>query len=172
MEQLISPLRLTGLLALLGSTIYAIGDTLLLAAKVNLENYPKLKPFKKLLSDAEKFVVVSSDRMMWGALIGVFATPLILAGYWQVYQGLSGANETLRLVTMLLFGIASVVGAFVHGSFFYMGEYVKMLNAVKEDSQQVVADMIARNRKVLTIGYAPVMILIIFASVLFSIMAG
>src|SRR5215212_11815259 len=103
MEQLIPPLRITGLLALVGAFLYAIGDVLLLASKASLESYPKLQPFSKVLSDAEKMVVLPANRMIGGALIGVFATPLILAGFWQVYQGLSGANESLTFLTGLLF---------------------------------------------------------------------
>ncbi len=165
-------IQTTGILAMAGAFIYAIGDILLLAAKINIDEYPKLKPYQKLLSDAEKMVSLSSEKMMWGALIGVFATPLILAGFWQVNQGLEGANETLGLSAVILFGVASVVGAFVHGTFFYMGEYVKALNNVNEASQQVIADMIARHRKVLMISYAPVLVLILIASILFSVMVG
>jgi hypothetical protein len=172
MEQLLPSLRITGLLALLGAFLYAIGDVLLLASKASLDHYPKLKPFAKLLSDAEKMVVLSPNRMIWGALIGVFATPLVLAGFWQVYQGLDGANQTLTLITVLLFAIASVIGAFVHGTFYYMGEYVQALNKVEDVSQPVIADMIARHRKVLIITYAPVLILILTASILFSILVA
>jgi len=172
MEQLITPLRITGLLALLGAFLYAIGDVLLLASKVNLDDYPKLKPFAKLLSDAEKMVVLSPNRMIWGALLGVFGTPLVLAGFWQVYQGLQGANASLVLTTALLFTTASVIGAFVHGTFYFMGEYIHALNKVEESSQPVIADMIARHRKVLIITYAPVLILIIVASILFSILVA
>jgi uncharacterized protein DUF6796 len=172
MEQLISSLRITGLLALIGAFLYAIGDVLLLASKISLDNYPRLKPFAKLLSDAEKMVVLSPSRMIWGALIGVFATPLVLAGFWQVYQGLDGAHQTLTLVTVLLFGIASVIGAFVHGTFYYMGEYVQALNKVEDASQAVIAEMIARHRGVLIISYAPVLILILVASILFSILVA
>jgi hypothetical protein len=172
MEQLITPLRITGLLALMGAFLYAIGDVLLLASKVSLDNYPRLKPFAKLLSDAEKMVVLPPNRMIWGALIGVFATPLVLAGFWQVYQGLNGANESLTLITGLLFAIASVIGAFVHGTFYYMGEYVQALNKVEDASQPVIAEMIARHRQVLIVTYAPVLILIVIASVLFSILVA
>jgi hypothetical protein len=84
MEQLILSLRITGILAILGAILYAIGDVLLLASKVNLNDYPKLKPYAKLLSDAEKMVVLPPNRMIWGALLGVFATPAVLAGIWQV----------------------------------------------------------------------------------------
>jgi hypothetical protein len=172
MEQLLTSLRITGLLALSGALLYAIGDVLLLASKASLDQYPKLKPFAKLLSDAEKMVVLSPNRMIWGALIGVFATPLMLAGFWQVFQGLRGANQTLTLITGLLFAIASVIGAFVHGTFYYMGEYVQALNKVEEGSQPVIADMIARHRKVLIIVYAPVLLLILAASSLFSILVA
>ena len=51
-------LHITGILAILGAMIYAIGDVLLLASKVNLDDYPNLIRFQKLLSDAEKMVVL------------------------------------------------------------------------------------------------------------------
>lgn len=163
-------LKTTGLLALLGAFLYAIGDVLLLASKVNIDEYPKLKPFAKLLSDSEKMIVLSTNRMMWGALIGVFATPLMLAGFWQVSQGLGGANAWAVGAAVGLFGIASVIGAFVHGSFFYMGEYVHALNDVKDDSQGVVEKMIERHKKVLILTYAPLLLFIIIASVIFSVL--
>jgi hypothetical protein len=172
MENIITPLRITGLLALLGAFLYAIGDVLLLASKVNLDNYPKLKPFAKLLSDAEKMVVLPTNRMIWGALLGVFATPLVAAGFWQVYQGLSGANASAVLATVLLFGIASIIGAFVHGTFYYMGEYIQALNQVNEDSQSVIVNMIERHKKVLIISYVPVLLFIIVASIMFSILVA
>lgn len=172
MIQLFNPLRITGLLAVLGALLYAIGDVLLLASKASLDDHPRLKPFHKLLSDAQKMVVLSPRRMIWGALIGVFATPLMLAGFWQVYQGLSGANPLLTFITGLLFGVSSVIGAFVHGTFYYMGEYVQALNKVEDGSQAVIAEMIARHRQVLIITYAPIMILVILASILFSILVA
>ncbi|HSL44614.1 MAG TPA: DUF6796 family protein [Anaerolineales bacterium] len=172
MELLITPLRITGSLALVGALLYAIGDVLLLASKASLENYPRLKPYSKLLSDAEKMVVLSPNRMIWGALLGVFATPLVLAGFWQVYQGLQGADQNLTLITAFLFAIASIIGAFVHGTFYYMGEYVQALNKVEDGSQAVIAEMIARHRKVLIITYAPLLVLIMVASILFSILVA
>lgn len=164
--------NITALLAILGAVLYAIGDVLLLAGKASLDDYPKLKPFAKLLSDAERMVAFSPKRMMLGALIGVFSTPLILLGFWVVYQGLGGANATLALTAFGLFGTASVIGAFVHGTFFYMGEYVRALNEVEEGSQNVIAGMIERHRKVLVLTYAPLMILVVIASVIFSILVA
>lgn len=172
MEELTLLLRITGLMALAGSFSYAVGDVLLLASKVNIDAYPKLKPFAKLLDDAEKMVVLSPNRMMLGALLGVFATPLVLAGYWQIFHGLTGANAALVLTIILLFVCASVIGTFVHGTFYYLGEYVLALNKVDEQSQNVIVDMITRHRKVLIISYGPVMIMVVIASILFSILVA
>jgi hypothetical protein len=165
-------LNIMGLLAAAGAVLYAVGDVLLLAGKVDLELYPKLKPFAKLLSDSERMITFSPRRMMWGALIGVFSTPLILLGFWVVYQGLGGANARAAGAAFGLFGTASVIGAFVHGSFFYMGEYVRALNDVEEGSQGVIARMIERHRKMLVITYAPLMVFVIIGSVLFSVLVA
>jgi len=168
----LTAIRFSGLIAIVGALLYALGDVLLLASKADLEDYPKLRPFAKLLSDAEKMVVLSTGRMLWGALLGVFATPLVLAGYWQVYSGLAAGNQILVLTAVVLFAVASVIGAFVHGTFYFMGEYVQALNRVEAGSQAVIADMIARHRKVLIITYVPVLIIIILASILFSILVA
>jgi hypothetical protein len=165
-------LKISGLLALLGAFLYAIGDVLLLAGRVRLDDYPKLQPFARLLSDAERMVALSPRRMMWGALLGVFATPLMLVGFWQVYQGLEGANASLVLATVGLFGAASVIGAFVHGTFYYLGEYVRALNSVEDGSQPVIAGMIERHRTVMIVSYAPILVLIVAASILFSVLVA
>ncbi len=165
-------LKITGLIAFLGAFLYAVGDVLLLASKASLEDYPKLKPFAKLLSEAEKMIVLSPQRMIWGALLGVFATPLVLSGFWQVYQGLRGGNAWAVLTITGLFGSASIIGAFVHGTFYYMGEYIQALNTVEDKSQPVIVGMIERHKKVLIVTYAPVLIFIIIASVMFSIVVA
>ena len=60
----------------------------------------------------------------------------------------------------------------MHGSFFYMGEYVHALNDVKEESQPVIAGMMERHKKILIITYAPLMLFIITASILFSVLVA
>ena len=172
MEQIVIPLRIAGLLALLGALLYAIGDVLLLASKVRLDDYPRLKPFAKLLSDSEKMVALPPNRLIWGALLGVFATPLMLVGFWQVYQALSSADTRWALAVFGLFGTASVIGAFVHGTFYYMGEYIHALNKVQDESQAVVAAMIERHRKVLLLTYVPLLFFILIASIIFSIVVA
>ena len=162
----------TGLLAALGALIYAVGDVLLLAGRANIADYPRLQPHAKLLSGAEKMAALSWKRLMWGGLLGVFATPLVLAGFWRVYQGLTPAGAWLALPPFLLFACASIVGAFVHGSFIYLGEYVQALNAVPAESQPVILGMFTRHKQIMVITYAFLLGAILAASIWYSVAVG
>ena len=161
-------LRTSGMLAILGALIYAIGDVLLLASKASLADYPNLQPYAKLLSGTEKMVVLPWRRLIWGGLLGVFATLLVLPGYWLVYQGLLPAGLWLALPPALFFVSASVIGAFVHGSFIYLGEYVQALNQVSAESQPVVTRMFSHHRTIMAITYGFVGVCILIASLWYS----
>jgi len=168
----LNAVHVTGVLAIIGALIYAVGDVFLLAAKVNIADYPNLQPHLKLLSDAEKMVVLPWWRLAWGGLLGVFATPLVLAGFWQVYQGLLPAGAGLALPPVLLFACASIVGAFFHGSFIYLGEYVQALNRVSAESQAVLVGMFTRHRKILILGFGFIIPSALIASVWFSVLVA
>jgi hypothetical protein len=160
---------ITGILAILGAFIYAIGDVLLLAVKASLDDHPRLQAHAKLLSGSEKMAVLSPNRILWGGLLGVFATPLVLAGFWLVYQGLAPAGAA-ALPPVLLFTIGSVIGCFVHGSFMYLAEYIQALERVSEDSQPVLVEMLKRHRLIMIITYGFVLACILAASLWFSVL--
>lgn len=164
--------RLSGLAAILGALVYALGDVLLLASKADLKDYPALQAHAKLLSGAEKMVVLSWKRLAWGGLLGVFATPLVLAGFWQVYTGLTPAGRLAALPPFLLFACASIVGAFVHGTFIYMGEYVQALNRLGQESQAVLVEMIGHHRKIMVITYGFLLSCILAATLWYAILVG
>ena len=165
-------IQITGLCAIIGALIYAVGDVQLLAVKIDLADYPRLQPHAKLLSGMEKMVALSSRRLVRGGLLGVFAAPLLLAGYWQVYQGLLPAGTGWALPPIVLFVCASVVGAFVHGSFIYLGEYVQALNRLESETQPLLLEMIARHRRIMVITYAFLFACIIIASLWYSILVA
>jgi len=165
-------IQITGLCAIFGALIYAVGDVQLLAVKIDLADYPRLQPHAKLLSGMEKMVALSSRRLVRGGLLGVFAAPLLLAGYWQVYQGLLPAGTGWALPPIVLFVCASVVGAFVHGSFIYLGEYVQALNRLESETQPLLLEMIARHRRIMVITYAFLFACIIIASLWYSILVA
>src|SRR5687768_7617563 len=135
-----SPITLFGLLGILGAIIYAIGDVFLLAGKARLEDYPKLQPYAKLLSGTERMVALPHWRLLWGGLLGVFATPLVLIGFLLVW---GSAGGYVMFPPFLLFSLATLIAPFVHGSFIYLGEYVQALNKVNTDSQSVIVEMLA-----------------------------
>jgi hypothetical protein len=169
---LLNAVRVAGLLGIIGAVVYAVGDVLLLATKADLAAYPNLQPYAKLLSGSEKMVVLSSRRMMWGGLLGIFATPLVVAGFWSVYQGLQPAGAGAALPPAVLFVCASIVGAFVHGSFIYLGEYVQALNQVSGDSQAVIAGMVQRHKQIMIVTYGFLMACIVVAAIWFSLVVA
>lgn len=158
----------TGLIAMLGAALYAFGDVLLLAAKANLADYPNLQPHAKLLSGAEKMVVLPWWRLMWGGLLGVFATPLLVIGLWPLYFGLAPAGDWAVWPVVVLFGLGFIFAPFVHGSFVFLGEYVQALNRLSGEAQAVITQMFIRFRALLMVSYAAVMVAIIAASLWFS----
>jgi Family of unknown function (DUF6796) len=164
-----SPVTLFGLLGMLGAILYAVGDVFLLAAKAQLENYPRLQPYAKLLSGTEKMVALPHWRLIWGGLLGVFATPLVLIGFLLVW---GSAGGYLMFPPFLLFALGTIIAPFVHGSFIYLGEYVQALNKVDDNSQPVIAEMLERHRKIMVITYAVLLVCILIASIWFSVVVG
>lgn len=164
----LTTLQLAGLTAMLGALIYAVGDVLLLAARVDLTQHPRLQPHVQLLSGAEKMAALSWPRLMWGGLLGVLATPLLLLALWPLYHGLAPAGGWAVWPVLGLFGVGFVLAPFVHGSFIYLGEYVQALERVGADSQAVIVAMFQRHKQLLTISYGVIAIAILAASLWFS----
>lgn len=165
-------ITLCGILVIIGIVLYAIGDVLMLAGKTKIEEYPKLQAHVKLLSGTERMVALPEWRLIWGGLLGVFATPLALAGFVQIFVGLAPAGLGAALPPVILLSCASIVGAFVHGSFIYLGEYVQALNKVSDDSQHVIIDMFKRHRKIMIVTYAFLLGSLLIASVWFSVVVA
>ena len=63
-----------------------------------------------------------------------------------------------------------MVGAFVHGSFIYLGEYVQALNRIDADSQPVLIEMFQRHRKIMDLSYGFLFACIIIASLWSSVL--
>jgi hypothetical protein len=168
--------HIAGILAIIGVLIYTVGDILLLAAnvgprkppsetRVDISIYPGLKRRVKLY---QVMAGMPWPRLAWGSLLGVFAAPLTLAGVWQVYQGLSRAGAGVALPPALLLTYAVVVGPFVHGSFFYLGENAQALNAVGVDSRSVLIGVLVRQQKIIAIGYAAILVCNLVGSIWYS----
>lgn len=161
--------HLTGLLAILGAVGYAVGDVLMLAARADLAHYPNLQPHAKLLSGTERMVALPWWRLMWGGLIGVLITPLLVAGLWHLYYGLEPAGFWAAWPPVLLFAVGFILAPFVHGSFIYLGDYVQALNRIPVEAQSVIIEMFKRHKQVLIISYGTLALAIVIGSIWFSV---
>lgn len=169
-------IHLSGILAIIGTCLYVIGDVLLLAVHVGPINQTAtpldVSAYPALQRRAESWAnlaVLPWWRIVWGGLLGVFAAPLTLAGIWQVYQGLQPAGSWLALPPTLLFVYATVLGPFIHGSFIYLSEKVQLLNTAEENLRPRVAKGLIRLQTILFIGYGVLFACVIVASFWFAV---
>jgi hypothetical protein len=169
--------HISGIVAVIGALLYAIGDVLLLAPnvgpirdsaviRVDLKTYPKLQRRAKLF---ETMALLTWPRLAWGGLLGVFGTPLTLAGIWLVYYGLHPAGGWAALPPVLLFAALNGIGAFIHGSFIYLGENVQLLNNVNEDTRPLIIGVLLRQLSVMQISYIVLFAGAILGSIWFSV---
>lgn len=174
---MLSAVHLSGIIAILGAGLYALGDVLLLATKVgavlnappatvDLTAYPRLQRRAELIS---RLGILPWWRVAWGGLLGVFAAPLTLAGVWQVFQGLRPAGLWSALPPALLFVYATVIGPFIHGSFIYLAQNAQTLNAIDNKAHPLLLDVISRQQTVMWIGYSVLFVCNILASIWFSL---
>jgi hypothetical protein len=120
----------------------------------------------------ERLAELDPARIIPGGFLGVFGTPLVLLGWWLVYRGLAPAGEVAAAVPAVLFGVASVIGAFVHGWFMALADGIRMLDVAGPSETPAGAralEIVSRARRILAIGYAPVAIGVIVASIWFSV---
>lgn len=173
-------LHICGILAIVGSLLYAIGDILLLAPAVgttrqsrelviDTDAVPQLRRRVFLFNVLNQ---LGTRRLMLGALVGVLATPLVLVGMWMMYQGLQPAGVWLALPPVLLFGYAMIIGAYVHGSFYHLGETVHALAAVQASDRLPILHGLGRQQTSVTVVYAVLLVCFLLASAWLAVSIG
>lgn len=170
MDDPVLVLRAAGVLAMLGALLYAVGDSLLLAVEAPAGEHPRLEPHATRLGDMARLAALDPRRIAPGGLAGVLATPLVMAGWWLLWEALRPAGDALALPPVLLFAAASVVGAFVHGWFMALADDVRLLAAVDGEAGDAVAEVVDRHKRILGIAYAPVIVAVLVASAWTSVL--
>ena len=79
----------------------------------------------------------------------MLTTPLYLAAIWHIYLALKPAGEWPSLGPLLLLGVGYLYAPFVHGSFYYVAEMVKLLPLVDAPAQRAVLETATRATMVL-----------------------
>ena len=167
---------IAGLAGVIGSLIYAVGDVFLLAGhvgpsqdsrplRIDTERFPE---FKRRVPLFETLAKLSSRRLAWGGLLGVFAAPLNLAGIWQVAEALKPAGLWSALPPVLLFAYATVIGSFIHGSFTHIGETLHAIADAPEAGRATLMQTLARQHRVVVTAYSVLFICSIIGSFWFA----
>jgi hypothetical protein len=150
-ENTIKILRLTGIAGVIAALSWIIGDVLLLGAEATAEEFPILAQFAgssnltaQVVQSGAQFFGSTPERLAAGALIAVLTTPLYLAGIWHIYLALKPAGKWSSTGPLLLLAAAYSIAPFVHGSFYYVAEMVKLLPVVGTTAQVYILEAATR----------------------------
>lgn len=170
--------RLLAILAATGSLLYAISDVLLLAYEVGpREPAPDsaeagFVPYVLRPSMAGRWAQLASlpaRRLAWGGLLGVLATPLVLAGLWPLYHALRPAGPWLSLAPTLLLAYALILAPFLHGSFIYIEHNARALARLSAEGRTVLGPLFHLQQRLLFTAYAAIAVLALLACLLFAV---
>ena len=149
-------LRITGIAGVIAAVAWTVGDALLLGARADAAQYPILAKYSgtgglagQVVQSGIQFFPSSPKRLAAGALIAVLTTPLYLAATWHIYLALKPAGHWPSLGPLLMLGVGYVYAPFVHGSFYYVAEMVKLLPIVDASAQRSVLETATRATMVL-----------------------
>ncbi|MFZ6031166.1 MAG: DUF6796 family protein [Chloroflexota bacterium] len=154
-------IHLAGIITLVGAILYAMADVLLLAHHIGpLQDIPATAvdfgTSEKWRRRANMLACMSKmpwKRLVWGGLQGVLVTPLVMSGAWVLYQALKPAGPWLSVPVALLWLGAYPIGAFIHGSFIYLGGSVQAWNLAEGKCKAQLEDTVARMLRVLLTAY-------------------
>lgn len=171
-------IHLTGILAVIGALLYAVSDVLLLgyevgklqappaATEADLEPFA-LSPFSA--RDLLNLAVLPASRLAWGGLLGVLATPLLIAGLWPLFNALRPAGLWWALAPTLLLAYAMILAPFVHGSFIYVEQNAQALAHLSAEARPVLGPIFRLQQQLLTRTYLVLLIALILSALLYSI---
>jgi hypothetical protein len=174
-------IQLTGVLAAVGALLYAMSDVVLLAYEVgpreaapaatedDVELYAQ-PPFSA--DDLLNLAALPASRLAWGGLLGVLATPLLMAGLWPMFHALRPAGPGWALAPTLLLAIALILAPFVHGSFIYIEQNAQVLARLPLEARPILGPAFQLQQRVLATTYAILLVAALLASLLFSIVVA
>ncbi len=112
------------------SVCWLIGDIYVVGFKPDPGDYPL---FSKDYADkvdvdlAVHMLTGSTQRLMFGALIGALTTPLLLPAMWLVYQFFPDRKKWYALLTYYVLLAGVTLSPLAHSGFFYVGEIHKAI---------------------------------------------
>lgn len=169
--------HLAGIVTLVGAALYALADVLLLAHHIG----PR-QPIPSTAIDFEASerwrrranMLICMSKLPWkrlvaGGLLGVCLTPLVMSGSWVLYHALAPAGPWWSTPVALLWLGAYPIGAFIHGSFIYLGGAVQAWNLAEGSCKPQLEETVARMLRVLITAYLVFFALAIATSVWYAV---
>jgi len=153
--------RLAGIVTLFGAVLYTLADILLLAHNVGpLQRIPATAVdfratarWKRRARMLECMSKIPWRRLKVGGLLGVFMTPFVMTGAWVLYRALAPAGPGYAIPPAFLWLAAYPIGAFIHGSFIYVGSAVHDWNAAEGPQKTALGDTVHRMLRVMIVSY-------------------
>lgn len=117
-------------LSVIVSICWIVGDITLVGFEPNPSDYPLFSETYADKVDVELAVHMlegSTDRLMFGALIGALTAPLLLVAMWLIYQYFIDKSKWYALFNYYILMAGAVLSPLAHASFFYVGENFKAI---------------------------------------------
>jgi hypothetical protein len=148
-------LRGSGIAGIAGTAAYALGDVLLIGNTATAAEFPHLAQYVDhlLVRRSALFLASSTERLAAGALVGVFATPLFLAGIGHIFLASRPGGTRWSLPPFVLMFTGVSMAPFVHGSFFYVAEILKTIRQVDPPAQVALIALATRTTFWLFVAY-------------------
>jgi hypothetical protein len=153
--------HLAGIVTLVGAVLYAVADVLILAHNVGPRQ--PIPPTAIDFEASERWqrranMLICMSKLPWkrlaaGGLLGVCMTPLVMSGSWVLYHALAPAGPWWSVPVALLWLAAYPIGAFIHGSFIYLGGAVQAWNLAEGICKTQLEDTVSRMLRVLITAY-------------------
>lgn len=174
-------IQLAGIIAAVGALLYAMSDVFLLAYEVGPRAAPPpateadLAPYAQAPFSADDLLnlaALPASRLAWGGLLGVLATPLLMAGLWPMSHALRPAGLSWALAPTLLLAIALILAPFVHGSFIYIEQNARAMTMLSPDGREALGPIFRLQQRIMATTYAILLVAALLASLLFSIVVA
>lgn len=96
--------------------------------------------------DYQFFMHISENRIWWGVLLGVFAIPFELFGFWQVYQAIQPSGKRYVLPVLLPVVFITIWGVTYHGMLGGLAHFIQLgknINLPPDTHQHYLTQLIS-----------------------------
>jgi len=172
----VTAVQLAAAVGIAGSAMYAVGDVFMLAARVGPRlarsrrfDWTTLPGLARRAALFDTLAGMPPKRLAAGALLGVFATPLVLAGVWLVYRALAPAGPWFAMPAGLLLAGATILGGYVHGSFLHLAEFAALVDEAEDGARPAVLARLLRQVEVLKLSYGVALVLALAGTLWYAV---